>query len=311
MLRKSWWSYWCHTHDLSAIVGVASSASSSAPEIGAVGEALEKCAGRVGRVERVLVGGSLQRPLVDRTVAEAAARHVGEGFGREAAPLVEQAVEHAEPARVGDLADDRGADLPACAQAEDFVDVFGPDDREHPLLALRRHHLDRVHARLAAVHTRDVDVHPRAGRGGGLRRRAREPGGAQILHADGEAGVEQREARLDEPLLLVRITHLHGRPLGLRALLEAGRREHARAADAVATGGRAEQHRDVAHTLGAGEHEALLRQQAEAEDVDEGIVAIAVVEHDLAADGWHADGVAIAADPRDHSFEEEASPGVL
>ena len=29
VLRKSWWSYWCHTHHLSAMVGDASSASNS------------------------------------------------------------------------------------------------------------------------------------------------------------------------------------------------------------------------------------------------------------------------------------------
>ena len=103
----------------------------------------------------------------------------------------------------------------------------------------------------------DVDVHARAGLGRGLRRRAREPGRAEVLHADREPGVEQREARLDELLLLERVADLHRRALGLRALLEPGRREHAGAADAVAAGGRAEQHREVADALGPGEHEPL------------------------------------------------------
>ena len=130
-------------------------------------------------------------------------------------------------------------------------------DREHPLLALGGHHLDRVHARLAARHAGDVDVHARAGLRRRLRRGARQAGGAEVLHADGEAGIEQREARLDELLLLERVADLHRGPLLLGALLEPRRREDAGAADAVAPGRRAEQHREVADALGAGEHEPL------------------------------------------------------
>ena len=187
----------------------------------------------------------------------------------------------------------------------------GRDDGEHPLLALRRHHLDGVHARLALGHAREVDVHARAGLRRGLRRRARDAGGAEVLHADGEAGVEQLEARLDEPLLLVRVADLHRRALRLGALVEAGRREHARAADAVAPGRRAEQHREVAHALGPGEHQPLDRQHAEAQHVDERVVAVAVVEHDLAADGRHADRVAVAADAGDDAFDQVAGAGVV
>ena len=55
-----------------------------------------------------------------------------------------------------------------------------------------------------------------------------------------------------------------------------------------------------------GEHEPLVRQQPEAEHVDERVVAVAVVEHDLAADGRHADRVAVAADAGDHAFEQVA-----
>ena len=160
-------------------------------------------------------------------------------------------------------------------------------------------------------HACDVDVHARAGLGRGLRRRARQARGAEVLHSDREAGVEQREARLDEPLLLERITDLHRRALGLRALVEAGRREDARAADAVATGRRAEQHREVALALGPGEHEAVLGQQPEAEHVDERVVAVAVVEDDLAADGRHADRVAVAADARHDALEQVAGAGVV
>ena len=65
------------------------------------------------------------------------------------------------------------------------------------------------------AHAGDVDVHARAGLGRGLRRRARDARGAEVLHADREPGIEQLEARLDEPLLLVGVAHLHRRALRL------------------------------------------------------------------------------------------------
>ena len=239
-----------------------------AREIGAGGEAGRERGPRIGRVARLLVGRRCDRARVHGAVAEAVARDVGEwlAVGRERrwfvassgqrvgarhADRVEEPVEDAEAPGVGDAPDHRRADLPTLAQLEHLVEVARLDDREHPLLALRRHHLDRVHARLALGDARDVDVHARAGLGRRLRRRARQAGRAEVLHADREPGVEQREARLDEPLLLERVADLHRRALGLGPFLEARRREHARAADAVTPGRRAEQHREVAFALGA------------------------------------------------------------
>ena len=96
----------------------------------------------------------------------------------------------------------------------------------------------------------------------GLAGRAGEAGAAEVLDADDEAGVEQGQARLDEPLLLERVAHLHGRPLVVVALLEAGRGQHRHATDAVTPGGRAEQHREVADARRLPEHEALVGQGA-------------------------------------------------
>ena len=63
--------------------------------------------------------------------------------------------------------------------------------------------------------------------------------------------------------------------------------------------------------LGPGEHEPVVREQAEAEHVDERVVAVAVVEHDLAADGRDADRVAVAADPGDDALEQVARARVV
>ena len=190
----------------------------------------------------------------------------------------------------------------------------GLDDGEHPLLRLRGHDLERRHARLALGHLGDVHVHAAAGLATPSRDVAHgEAGAAEVLHADGEAAVEQLEARLDEPLLLERIADLHARSLGgvVGLLAEAGRRQHRHAADAVAPGRRAEQHREVADARRPGEHEPLDRQHAEAEHVDERVVGVGVVEHDLAADGRHADGVAVARHPRHDALGDPPAAGVV
>ena len=238
VFRNSWWSYWRDTHVLSAIVGVASSASSS-PERSAPGRELVAQLRRrdrppatrpapPGRATGRWYSGPSPR-LSTGTSAIGGASDVSAGGSSPIGGVgvlaghtdrVEQPVVDAKARGVGDAADDRGADLPAPREREHRVEVLGLDDREHALLALRRQRLDRVHAGLALGDARDVDVHARAGLGRGLRRRAREPGRAEILHADRELGVEQLEARLDEPLLLERVADLHRRPLRLVALLE-------------------------------------------------------------------------------------------
>ena len=123
---------------------------------------------------------------------------------------------------------------------------------------------------------------------GRLARGAREPGAAEVLDADDEAGVEQREARLDQPLLLERIADLHARALGLvgLAVAEAGRRRarsprrcrRARCDEPSSTA-------RLPSPRGLAEHEPVGGQHAEAQHVDERVAAVGLVEHDLAADG--------------------------
>jgi hypothetical protein len=81
------------------------------------------------------------------------------------------------------------------------------------------------------------------------------------------------------------------------ALVEAGRGQHAHAADAVATGGRAQQHGQVALAGRLAEHEPVHRQQAQAEHVHEGVALVGLVEDHLAAHGGNAHGVAVPEMP--------------
>jgi hypothetical protein len=262
-------------------------------------------AGVVGQA-RVLVGGSGQGPAVERGVlAEGHGRHVAEDGAVEA-------VEDAQPPGgaggcLGDLADHGGADLPLGAHRLDALEVLRRDDGQHALLALGGHHLVVDHPGLAPRHGRHVDVHAHAAAGRRLAGGAHEARAAEVLDADHELGVEQLEARLDQPLLLVGVADLHaralGRLLGLVAPAEPGRGEHADPADAVATGGRAEQHGQVARSRGLPQHQAVGREDAHAQHVDQWVLAVAGVEG-LAPDRRHAHRVAVAGDAGDDALDE-------
>ena len=153
-----------------------------------------------------------------------------------------------------------------------------------------------------AGHGGDVDVHAHAAARRRLAGGAGEAGAAEVLDADDEAGVEQREAGLDQPLLLERVADLHARALGRVGLVvaEAGRGQHAHAADAVAPGGRAEQHGQVADARWPGRARAGRSGSTPRHStLTSGLLGVGLVEHDLAADGRHADRVAVAGDAAD------------
>ncbi len=95
------------------------------------------------------------------------------------------------------------------------------------------------------------------------------------------------------------------------SLREARRGEHAHATDAVATGRRAEEHREVADAARLAEHEPFAGQHAEAQHVDERVALVGGVEDDLAADRRHADRVAVARDAADDALGDPTAAGVV
>ena len=170
VLRNSWWSYWrAHPRLVGdrrrARAARAARAERSVPA-GNRARELGRRDRRPGRAS--WSAGRAERPVVHRSVTEAPDRDVGDraAVGRHLRRLVadrrrrvlaghtdrvEQPVVDAEAAGVGDPTDDRRAGSPTAAHSASTSSRFvGRDDREHPLLALGRHHLDRVHARLAA-----------------------------------------------------------------------------------------------------------------------------------------------------------------
>ncbi len=213
----------------------------------------------------------------------------------------------------GHAADHAGPHVPTPADGEHLVEIARLDDRQHALLRLAGHDLERLHARFAPGDGRDVDVHADTSPRRGLARGTGQPGPAEVLDAHHQPGVEQREAGLDQPLLLVRIADLDTRSLGRigRLVREAGRREHAHATDAVAPGARPEQHGQVADATRLTEHQTIGRQRPQAEHVHERIVREGLVEHRLTTDGGHAHGVAVSRHSADDSFGDPTAPGVV
>ena len=140
---------------------------------------------------------------------------------------------------LGDLADRRVVQLPALEHGlAPRVEPLGPDDGDHPLLALGDHDLPRLEPVLAQRHAVEVDVDARAvARHLGERRG--EPGGAAVLQRLDEPALDELERDLDQLLARERVADLHRRPLVRVVLAELLAREHAGAADPVAAGRRA------------------------------------------------------------------------
>jgi hypothetical protein len=214
---------------------------------------------------------------------------------------------HAQQTVVGDVADVRGVEVPLLEDLLDLRLASPLHDHQHPFLRFGQHDLVSAHAGLALRNFAHVDLDAAAAARAHLARRAREPGGTHVLDADQRVGLHQLEAGLEQQLLHERIANLNGRPLLRRAVVEL-RRCHRRAVDAVASGLRANVVDGIADPGGVALHQRVRLDDAEAEDVDEGIAGVRLVERDLATDGGDADAVAIAGDAGDDSFDDAPRP---
>src|SRR5688500_14775264 len=147
----------------------------------------------------------------------------GQGAGRDARELCctvartpigrEPARDHDDVALVRDPPDHRAGEGPARADRLDGVQPVRTDDREHPLLALADEDLERLHAGLAPRDRIQVDDDPGARAIGGLGRRARDAGRAEVLQPLDQPALDELERRLDEQLLGKWIADLHRWPL--------------------------------------------------------------------------------------------------
>ena len=134
---------------------------------------------------------------------------------------------------------------------------------------------------------------------------AGQPGRAQILDGGNAGELVEPQARLGQQLLEEWVADLDGRPALGGPLVHLDRGE-GRPVNAVASGVGADQEHDVTGPIRAGTAQPVVRNQADAHGVDDGVVGVAAIEMDLAADGRAAEAIAVAADPGDHAVEEVA-----
>ena len=169
-----------------------------------------------------------------------------------------------------------------------------------------------LHAGLPSGNSRHVHVHTYTSPGRRLAGGTGQPGTAQVLDTHHQALVQELEAGLDEPLLLVRVSHLDAGPLvAVVVRRETGRGQHADTADAVPAGAGTQHDGQVAHPGGPSEHQALGGKHAQAEHVDQWVSLVGLIEDHLAAHGGHPDSIAVTRHPGDHALGDPPAPGVV
>ena len=142
------------------------------------------------------------------------------------------------------------------------------------------------------------------------RGRGGQPRGAEVLQRDEQPALQQLQRALQQLLLLERVAHLHGRALGVVASPPVARARPRRAPRRRRCRRGRSRRRTARRTLpGAGgraAHQPLARREAERHRVDQAVLLVGPLEVDLAADGRHADRVAVVADARHRAVEQVA-----
>ncbi len=215
---------------------------------------------------------------------------------------------------VGDLADVGGQDVPLLADLHERIDVLGRDHGAHALLRFAREHLGRGHAGGAHRNLLEVDVHAAVTGCSQLGGGAGQPGAAEVLDADDEAGLVKVETALDEHLLGERVADLNRGQLltsaGVSTLVvERRRRENRDATDSVETGACAEQDDLVARARSEGQVQILDAHDAGSEGVDQRVTCIGLVEDRLAADVRQAEGVSVSTDTTHDTVDDATGIG--
>ena len=254
-----------------------------------------------GRVEPRLQDWCGPGPVIERGVIEQRRqRHIADGLA-----LVFQ---H-QVTRVGGPADGRRVQAPLGEDALAVGLAAGLEDRQHPLLAFREHHLVGRHAFFALWHVIEVELDADAPLAGHLDRGGGETRRAHVLDRGHGARRHQLQRRLDQQLFGEGVADLNGGALFVGGVVEllAG---HGGAMDPVAAGLGAEvDHRKAGGRRGRVE-DLVGVGQADAHGVDQDVAVVAAMEVGLAGHGRHAHAIAIAADAADHAGHQALGLGM-
>ena len=237
------------------------------------------------------------RPVVERRLV---AKLLDRQIGLHLSPMLDD-----EAQGVRRLADDCEVEAPFAE------DRFRPgflrriEHHEHALLAFRQHHFVGAHAGFATRDLVEIELDAEIALGAHLDRRRGEPGGAHVLNGDDAAAGHDLETGFEQQLFRKWIADLYGRALLVAPVVEF-RRRHRRAVDAVAARLRAEINDRPADARGLGVENLVAARDAHRHGVDENIAVVAAVEIHRAADGRHAERIAVAADAGHHAFQQMA-----
>lgn len=216
----------------------------------------------------------------------------------------------AHHAVVVDHADMGVGEIPFFKDGADFVFLAFFDDDEHAFLGLGEQDFVGRHAGLAFRHEVDIDFNACAATAGGFAGRAGEACGAHVLDASDAAAGEEFEAGFEEEFFAEGVADLHGGAVFLGFLGEFAGGEGG-SGEAITAGFGSDIENWIAHALGGSAGDLLVLEDAEAEDIDERISRVAVVEIHLAANGRNADAISVVGDAIYHSCEEAAVGGGL
>ena len=217
---------------------------------------------------------------------------------------------NAHHAVVVDHTDMGVGEIPFFKDGADFVFLAFFNDDEHAFLGLGEQDFVGRHASLAFRHEIDIDFNAGAATAGGFAGRAGEACGAHVLDARDAAAGEEFEAGFEEEFFAEGVADLHGGAVFLGFLGELARGEGG-SGKAITAGFGSDIENGIAHALGGSAGDLLVLEDAEAEDIDERISRVAVVEIHLAADGRDADAISVVGDAIHHACEEAAVGGGL
>ncbi len=216
----------------------------------------------------------------------------------------------AEAQVVGGLADDREVQAPFHENRLGDFFLGGLENHEHALLAFGQHHFIGSHALFAHRHGIEVKLDAEVALGAHFHGRAGEAGGAHVLNGDDRAGFHQFEAGFQQALFREGVADLNGRALFFDGLIEFGR-GHGRAANAIAAGLCAEINHRQANALGFRKEDRVGLGKTGGKGINEDVAVITRIEFHFAANRWHAEGVAVAANTGNDTGHEMAGLRVV